>query len=117
MLLHPRDIPDLQFSSKTEGKGEISPETEVLEVQVIKLPHINSSHKYIVEPADSREREGEIQPEAVEEKGKDRLCENQVWFQNPVKCVSKWSQALKNGCNILHGVGQQTYSTNRFSRE
>ena len=101
LLLHPRDIPDLQFSSKTEDKGEISPKMEVSEVQVIKLP--NPSHKYIVDLADSWEREGEIPPEAAEEKGKDRLREKQVWFQNPVKCVSKWSQALKTG--VMNSMG------------
>ena len=93
LLLHPRDIPDLQFSPKTEDKGEILPETEVSVVQVlrttgkveesgeispplqetIKLPDINSSHEYIVEATDNQKRHGEIPPEAVEEKGKDRL--------------------------------------------
>ena len=46
---------------------------------------------------------GKIPPEAVEGKGKDRLCEKQVWFHKPVKYVSKWSQALKTG--VMYSMG------------
>ena len=35
LLLHPKDVPDLQFSSKTEKKGEIPPEVEISMVNVI----------------------------------------------------------------------------------
>ena len=112
LLLHPKDIPDIQFNSKTEEKGEILPETKVSVVQVVqstdmvekggeispllqktvKLPDIN-----IVELADNPMRRGEILPETAVEKGSDKLYEEQVWFQNPVKCISKWSKALKTG--------------------
>ena len=124
LLLHPRDIPDLQFSSKTEDKGKIPPETEVSVVQVVrimdkeeeggeilpslqgtvKLPDINSSHKYIVELDDDQKRCGEIPPEAVEERGKDRLCKEHVWFQNPIRCISKCGEALKMGVMYFMGL-------------
>ena len=35
LLLHPKDVPDLQFSPKTEERGEIPPETEISVVQVV----------------------------------------------------------------------------------
>ena len=129
LLLHPRDIPDLQFRSKAENKGEIPPETEVsvaemvrimdkeeeggeispLLQETVKLSDFNSSHKYIVETADNQKKCGEIPPKAVEGKGKDRLCEKQAWFQKPVKCVSKWSQALKMG--VMYSMGRHNKHT------
>ena len=33
----------------------------------------------------------------------DKLYEKRTWFQNPVKCISKWSKALKMG--IVHSMG------------
>ena len=35
LLLHPKNIPDLQFSSKTEESGEIPPEIETSVIQNI----------------------------------------------------------------------------------
>ena len=54
---------------KVEESGEISP----LLQETVKLLDINSSHEYIVEATDNQKRHGEIPPEAVEEKGKNRL--------------------------------------------
>ena len=34
LLLHPKDVPNLQFSSKTEKKGKISPEVEISMINV-----------------------------------------------------------------------------------
>ena len=107
LLLHPRDIPDLQFSSETEDKGEIPLETEVSVVQVVQIANKQEeggeSCEYFVEPTDNQGKYGEIPPEAVEGKGKDRWCEKQVWFQKPVKYVSRWSQALKTG--VMYSMG------------
>ena len=33
LLLHPKNVPDLQFSSKTEERGKIPPEVETSEIQ------------------------------------------------------------------------------------
>ena len=49
LLLHPKDIPDLQFNSKAEEKGEIPPETEILVV-------------HIIQSSDMVEKGGEISP-------------------------------------------------------
>ena len=35
LLLHPKDVPDLQFSSKTEENGEIPPKTEISVTEVV----------------------------------------------------------------------------------
>ena len=34
LLIHPKDIPDLQFDRKSRNKGEISPNTEILMIEV-----------------------------------------------------------------------------------
>ena len=34
LLLHPKDVPDLQFTSKAEEKGKISPITDILEIDL-----------------------------------------------------------------------------------
>ena len=52
LLLHPKDVPDLQFSSKTERKGEIPPEVE------ISLIHMTSS-------TDLVEKSDEISPQLL----------------------------------------------------
>ena len=35
LLLHPKDVPDLQFTTKTEKKGEVLPGVEISMVNVI----------------------------------------------------------------------------------
>ena len=57
MLLHTKDVPDLQFSSETEKKGEIPPEVEISMVNVI------SEHK-VTSSTDSVEKSGEISPQS-----------------------------------------------------
>ena len=34
LLIHPKDIPDLQFDRKSRNKGEISPDTEISMIEV-----------------------------------------------------------------------------------
>ena len=34
LLIHPRDIPDLQFDRKARNKGEILPDTEISMIEV-----------------------------------------------------------------------------------
>ena len=59
LLLHPKDIPDLQFSPKTEERGEIPPETEISVVQVV-------SKQEKVKGTDAIENCGEISPQLQE---------------------------------------------------
>ena len=53
LLLHPKNIPDFQFSSKTEERGKIPPETETSVVQDV--PDLQFSSR--------TEKGGEISPE------------------------------------------------------
>ena len=43
LLLHPKDVPVLQFNSKTEKNGKIPPEVEISMVNVIPKQNISSS--------------------------------------------------------------------------
>ena len=117
LLLHPKDVPDLQFTANTEDKGEISPDTEISVVEcklnknkgstdvmekggeiplkfknTVKIPVINLSNKHIVDYTGDLKKHGEIPPGET-----DRLHEGHTWFQNPVNCISQWSKALKMG--------------------
>ena len=56
LLLHPKDVPDLQFTSKTEEKGEIPPEVEVSMVNVM-------SKQKGVSGTDLVQKGGEISPQ------------------------------------------------------
>ena len=56
LLLHPKDVPDLQFSSETEKKGEIPPEVEISMVNVIPKQKISGS-------TDLTKRSGKISPD------------------------------------------------------
>ena len=38
LLLHPKDVQDLQFTSKAEEKGEIPPNTDILEIDLAIIP-------------------------------------------------------------------------------
>ena len=68
-----------------------------------------SNYKYIVELADNQKRSGEIPPEAGVEKESNKLCEKHLWFQNSVKCVGKWSKALKTG--VMYSMGLDNKQT------
>ena len=52
LLLHPKNVTDLQFSSKIEGRGEIPPEIETSEIQ--NTPNL--------QPNSKTEERGEISP-------------------------------------------------------
>ena len=56
LLLHPKDVPDLQFSSETERKGRIPPEVEISMVNVTTNQEISDSTDLMI-------RSGEISPE------------------------------------------------------
>ena len=127
LLLHPKDVPDLQFSSETEKKGEIPPEVEISMVNVIpkqkisgstdltkrsgeispdntvKTPVANVCSEFIVDCMRDLRKHGEIPPEAAIKEETEKLHEKRTWFQNPVNCISKWSKALKMG--IVHSMG------------
>ena len=137
LLLHPKDVPDLQFSSKTKKKGEISPEVEVSMINVtpvtsnidlleksgeispqnaVKIPSISAGSKFIVDHTRDQKKDGEIPPEAATKEETEKLHEKQTWLQNPVNCVSKWSKALKMG--VVHSMGLDTsYTATMVSRE
>ena len=113
LLLHPKDVPDLQFSSKTEKKGEIPPEVEISMVNVIpehkvtsntdlveksgeispqsavKMPIINAGSEFIVDRMGDLRKHDEIPPEAATKEETEKLHEKQTWYQNPVNCISK----------------------------
>ena len=133
LLLHPKDVPDLRFSSETEKKGEIPPEVEIFIVNVmpkhkisgstdltkgsgeilpdksLKAPVANVCSEFIVDCMKDLRKHGEIPPEVAIKEETEKLHENQTWFQNPVNCISKWSKALKMG--VIHSMGLDTNCT------
>ena len=139
LLLHPKDVPDLQFTSKTEKKGEILPEVEISMVNIIskqdvasstdlvekggeissqksvEIPVINTGCKYIVDYMEDPKKDGKIPPEAVVKEEIDKLHEKPTWLQNPVNCVSKWSKALKWG--VVHSMGLDSCHTATMNSE
>ena len=65
LLLHPRDIPNVQFNRKTDNKGEISPEAENSTVEV--------------KVTSGREEYGEIPPEQLPIKApSDVAADNEI---------------------------------------
>ena len=83
----------VQGIDMVEKGGEISPPVQ----KAVKLPNTKvMNNEYIVELADNLKKSGEILP-TIARKGSDTLYEEQAWFQNTIKCVSKWSKALKKG--------------------
>ena len=56
LLLHPKDVPDLQFRPATEKRGKIPPEIEISMVNVLTKEEISGS-------TDLANRRGEISPE------------------------------------------------------
>ena len=126
LLLHPKDVPDLQFSSKTEKKGEIPPEVEISMVYVtsstdlveksgeilpqnsVKTPIINAGSEFIEDRIAPKETRRDPAEAATKEET-EKLHEKRTWFQNPVNCISKWSKALKMG--VVHSMGLDTNHT------
>ena len=125
LLLHPRDVPDLQFTSKTEEKGEISPNTDIIEIDLAitpgrvdcgKIPpnrgknspdsHDNSVIKSNIQSItgykQKMKEEGEIPLGIVTDSQTDDRKHN--WFYSPINCISKWSKALKQGVANTMGL-------------
>ena len=91
LLLHPKDVPDLNFSSKTEKKGKIPPEVEISMVYVtssidlveksgeilpqnsVKTPIINAGSEFIVDCMGDLRKHGEISQKQPQRK-KLRNC-------------------------------------------
>ena len=133
LLLHPKDVIDLQFSPTTKKKGEIPPEVEISMVNVktnqeildstdlmsrsgkispentVKRMVTNACSEYIVDCMGGSNKTSEISPEAAANEENENLPENQTWFKNPVLCISKWSKALKFG--VVHSMGLDTDHT------
>ena len=88
LLLHPKDVPDLQFTSKTKKKGEILPEVEISIVNVIskqkEMPIINAGSESIVDCIGDLNKHGEIPPDAAAKEEMENLHKKPTWFQNPV---------------------------------
>ena len=156
LLLHPKDIPNVQFDRKARNKGKISPDAEntMIEVNIIsgrdeygeippkQLPIKVSSDTLTdkeksVDILDLCEESGEFLPKvlnqvqnqmfnlskqciagSVEEhvnqssssrRGFDKKGNRNTWFYSPVDCVSKWSQALKQG--VSNSIGLERLHT------
>ena len=100
LLLHPKDVPDLQFTRNTEDKGEIPPDTDISEIEckmnevkanidireksgkispksenTVEIPVINSSNQYIVDYTEDLKKHDEIPPEAAVSEGTDVSCQ------------------------------------------
>ena len=133
LLSHPKDVPDLWFSSETEKKGKIPPEVEISMVNVmpkqkisgstdltngsseispdntVKTPIANTCSEFIADCMRDIRKHSEISPDAAVKEETEKLHGNQTWFQNPVNCVSKWSKAIKMG--VVHSMGLDTSYT------
>ena len=126
LLLHLKDVPDLQFTSETEEKGEIPPTTDILEIDLAITPcrakcgeilpnrgeissdsHdcvIKSNKQLITGYTQELKREGEIPPgTATDSQSDDR---KHTWFCSPINCLSKWSKALKQG--VVNTMGLES---------
>ena len=151
LLIHPKDIPNLQFNRKSRNKGEISPDVEISIIKVNitsgrdeyskilpkQLPMKVSSDTFTdkeksVDILDLGEESGKFLPKvknqvqnqmfnlskqyiagSVEEcvnqssssrSGYDEKGNRNMWFYSPMDCVSKWSQALKQGVSNSMGL-------------
>ena len=130
-MLHPKDVPDLQFTSKSEEKGEILLNAELSVVELmcesqetvsnmglikkcgeilpkaeiaVQTPIINLNEQYIVGYTDDLKKPSKIPPDAVVNAKTDKMYENYTWFENSVGCISKWSKALKRGIDRPMGL-------------
>ena len=139
LLLHPKDVTDLQFTHTEDKKGEIPSEVEVslmnIEVDreksdsfdltsesgeispenVVKRLGTNKYNEYIVDSTRSSQKTSEISPKVAANKKSGNLPENAVWFQRPIICVSKWSKALRTG--VVYSMGLDNKHTAYRNRE
>ena len=112
LLLHPKDVADLQFTPTADQKGEIPPEVEVSLVNVdgeispetsINRLNTNGYNESIVDSVGSSQKTSEISLKADAHGKSGNPPKNSTWFQSPMTCVSKWSKALKTG--VVYSMG------------
>ena len=113
LLLHPKDVADLQFTPTEDKKGEILREVEVslINVELNREKHGNTAltsksgeispentvkelgtdryTEYIVDSTGSSQETSEISPKAAANEKSGDLPEYPTWFQRPIICVSK----------------------------
>ena len=133
LLLHPKDVTDLQFTPIEGKKGKIPPEVEVslINIKVDQGKHdnihltnesgeispeitvnrldTNGYNECIVDSTRSSQKTSEISLKVAANGKSGHLPENPAWFQRPIICVSKWSKALKTG--VVHSMGLDTDHT------
>ena len=118
LLLHPKDVADLQFTPTADQKGEIPPEVEVSSINVdgeispktpINRLNTNGCNESIVDSARSSQKTSEILLKTNAHEKSGNSPKNSAWFQTPMTCVSKWSKALKIG--VAHSMGLGTNHT------
>ena len=139
LLLHPKDVTDLQFTPTEDKKGEIPLEVEVSLINIevnrekrgntdltsksgeispentVKELDTNRYTEYIVDSTGSSQEASKILPKAAANEKSGDLPENPAWFQRPIICISKWSKALKTG--VVHSLGRDTNHTAYRNRE
>ena len=122
MLLHPKDVTDLQFTPTKDKKGKIPLEVEVslINIELNREKRANTAltsesgeilpENTVKELGTNRYTEtSEISPKATANEKSGDLPKNPAWFQRPIICVSKWSKALKTG--VVHSIGRDINHT------
>ena len=71
LLLHPKDVTDLQLSPTTESKGEIPPEVEISMVNV-------ETNQEIPDSTDLMNRSGEISPRTTVKRSATNACSEYI---------------------------------------
>ena len=140
LLLHSKDVPDLQFVVKPEDRGKILPNTELSVIQskvnnmynsvdsrekvgeiplksekVTEIAVINVKQEYIAGHTEGWRKDGVTPLGAAGDGDKDGSHENHTWFQNPVNCMSKWSKSLKMG--VVNSMGLNSSHTASVNSE
>ena len=97
LLLHPKDVADLQFTPAADQKGESPPEVEVSSINVdgeispeipINRLNTNGCNESIVDSARSSQKTSEISLKADAHGKSGNSPKNSTWFQSPMICVS-----------------------------
>ena len=133
LLLHPKDVTDLHFTAIEGIKSEIPQEVEVslVHIEIDQEKHdntqltnesgeispeitsnkldINEYNECIVDSTKSSQKTNEISLEVATSGKSCNPHENPAWFQKPISCVSKWSNALKAG--VVYSMGLDTNYT------
>ena len=133
LLLHPKDVTDLHFTTIEGVKSEIPQEVEVslVHIEIDREKHDNTQltnesgkisseitsnkldtneyNECIVDSTKSSQKTSEISLEVATSGKSCNPHENPAWFQKPISCVSKWSNALKAG--VVYSMGLDTNYT------